>query len=81
MLFKFCFLNTICNICGYYFERQIVLSVFLIEIILSGEVLEWLKRLAWKACKPQKGFAGSNPALSAVFRNYIYFFITYFAIY
>ena len=30
-----------------------------------GEMLEWLKRHAWKACKPLKGFAGSNPALSA----------------
>ena len=32
----------------------------------EGEMLEWLKRHAWKACKPLKGFAGSNPALSAV---------------
>ena len=32
----------------------------------EGEVLEWLKRHAWKACKRQKCFAGSNPALSAV---------------
>ena len=31
-----------------------------------GEMLEWLKRHAWKACKPLKGFAGSNPALSAL---------------
>ena len=31
-----------------------------------GEMLEWLKRHAWKACKPLKGFAGSNPALSAM---------------
>ena len=30
-----------------------------------GEVLEWLKRHAWKVCKRQKRFAGSNPALSA----------------
>ena len=30
-----------------------------------GEVLEWLKRLAWKACIPQKGIEGSNPSLSA----------------
>ena len=29
-------------------------------------MLEWLKRHAWKACKPLKGFAGSNPALSAI---------------
>ena len=31
-----------------------------------GEMLEWLKRHAWKACKRQKCFAGSNPALSAL---------------
>ena len=31
----------------------------------KGEMLEWLKRHAWKACKRQKCFAGSNPALSA----------------
>ena len=29
-------------------------------------MLEWLKRHAWIACKRQKCFAGSNPALSAV---------------
>ena len=32
---------------------------------LQGEVLEWLKRHAWKACIRQKCIAGSNPALSA----------------
>mgnify|MGYP007077362270 CR=1 FL=1 len=31
-----------------------------------GEMLEWLKRHAWKACIRQKCIAGSNPALSAV---------------
>ena len=31
----------------------------------QGEVLEWLKRHAWKVCKRQKRFAGSNPSLSA----------------
>lgn len=31
----------------------------------KGEVAEWSKAHAWKVCKPQKGFAGSNPALSA----------------
>ncbi len=31
----------------------------------KGEMLEWLKRHAWKACKLQKGFRGSNPRLSA----------------
>ena len=33
--------------------------------VYFGEMAEWLKAHAWKACKPQKGFAGSNPALSA----------------
>ena len=28
-------------------------------------MLEWLKRHAWKACKRQKCFRGSNPRLSA----------------
>ena len=31
-----------------------------------GEMLEWLKRHAWKACVPQKGIASSNLALSAI---------------
>ncbi len=35
------------------------------EDLMLGEVLEWLKRHAWKVCKRQKRFAGSNPALSA----------------
>ena len=30
-----------------------------------GEMLEWLKRHAWKACVLQKGIKGSNPFLSA----------------
>ncbi len=38
----------------------------------SGEVLEWLKRHAWKACIPQKGIEGSNPSLSA--KRIFYFF-------
>ncbi len=32
---------------------------------LKGEMLEWLKRHAWKACIRQKCIAGSNPSLSA----------------
>ena len=32
---------------------------------LKGEVLEWLKRHAWKACSRQNWLAGSNPVLSA----------------
>ena len=35
------------------------------HIFTFGEVLEWLKRHAWKACKRQKRFGGSNPPLSA----------------
>ena len=30
-----------------------------------GEMLEWLKRHAWKACIRQKCIRGSNPRLSA----------------
>ena len=32
----------------------------------QGEVLEWLKRHAWKACIPLKGIGGSKPPLSAI---------------
>ena len=42
-----------------------------ISIILQpnckGEMLEWLKRHAWKACIPQKGIPSSNLGLSAPF--------------
>lgn len=31
----------------------------------KGEMLEWLKRHAWKACIPLKGIPGSNPGFSA----------------
>ena len=39
-----------------------------IPTLLQGEVLEWLKRHAWKACNRQNRFAGSNPVLSAGFK-------------
>ena len=32
--------------------------------LLTGEMAEWLKAHAWKACIPQ-GIQGSNPCLSA----------------
>jgi hypothetical protein len=32
---------------------------------LEGEMAEWLKAHAWKACTLQKGVEGSNPSLSA----------------
>ncbi len=35
----------------------------------SGEVLEWLIRPVSKTGKPQKGFVGSNPTLSAIERR------------
>ncbi len=38
---------------------------YLCRRIGKGEVLEWLKRHAWKACNRQNRFAGSNPVLSA----------------
>ena len=31
----------------------------------EGKMQEWLNWPAWKASKPQKGFGGSNPPLSA----------------
>ena len=40
-------------------------GLYVLPTFPKGEMLEWLKRHAWKACKPLKGFAGSNPALSA----------------
>ena len=40
-------------------------TLLLPPISTRGKVLEWLKRHAWKACKPLKGFVGSNPILSA----------------
>ncbi len=36
------------------------------EMKKEGEMLEWLKRHAWKACIRQKRIRGSNPRLSAV---------------
>ena len=32
---------------------------------MQGEMLEWLKRHAWKACIRLKRIRGSNPRLSA----------------
>jgi hypothetical protein len=36
-------------------------------ISICGEVAEWLKAHAWKACLRQKRNVGSNPTLSAKF--------------
>ena len=37
---------------------------------VSGEMAEWLKAHAWKACLPQ-GNVGSNPTLSASIRYFL----------
>ena len=50
------------NTAGYIF---IVIAAVLEEVYNKGEMLEWLKRHAWKACIPLKGIGGSNPPLSA----------------
>ena len=42
-----------------------------LRLIGKGEVLEWLKRHAWKACIRQKRITGSNPVLSAKKRKTI----------
>ncbi len=44
------------------YEYKRYLTTFAADI---GELAEWLKALAWKACIPQKGIKGSNPLLSA----------------
>ena len=44
-------------------NEQIVLDS--ISPLKCGEMAEWLKAHAWKACIPQ-GIQGSNPCLSAI---------------
>ena len=46
--------------CAYFFKKD-----YLCIRIFFGEMLEWLKRHAWKACIRQKRIPGSNPGLSA----------------
>ena len=55
-----------------HFSRKIIAVLEIIATFASdyqinpiGEVLEWLKRHAWKACSRQNRLAGSNPVLSA----------------
>ena len=40
-----------------------------IDFTMCGEMAEWLKAHAWKACILQKGIEGSNPSLSASLRE------------
>ncbi len=46
-----------------YFWPQLLKRTYTLKF---GEMAEWLKAHAWKVCIPQKGIAGSNPALSAM---------------
>ncbi len=48
----------------FHSDKSIKNDIFVTEKAI-GEMLEWLKRHAWKACKRQKRFGGSNPPLSA----------------
>ena len=43
-------------------QNRELLSFF---ALYFGKMQEWLNWPAWKASKPQKGFRGSNPLLSA----------------
>jgi hypothetical protein len=38
------------------------------KLLIRGEMAEWLKAHAWKACIPQ-GIQGSNPCLSAILES------------
>ena len=42
------------------------MKIIAIFATASGEMLEWLKRHAWKACIRQNRISGSNPDLSAI---------------
>ena len=54
---------------NYYWQHSSAYYIFcnFAAVFWEGEVLEWLKRHAWKACNRQNRFAGSNPVLSASF--------------
>ena len=41
------------------------ICTFAFVLKLTGEMSEWLKEHAWKACVRQKCTEGSNPSLSA----------------
>ena len=51
--------------CHVFFRTLHSFSERMRAINKKGEMLEWLKRHAWKACIRQKRIAGSNPAFSA----------------
>ncbi len=49
----------------FVFGKKFVICTRFREDDHQGEMLEWLKRHAWKACIRLKRIAGSNPTLSA----------------
>ena len=49
-----------------HLQNREILSIF---ALYFGKMQEWLNWPAWKASKPQKGFRGSNPLLSAKRRS------------
>lgn len=46
----------------------------------SGQVAEWLKAHAWKACIRQKRIGGSNPPLSAKNLSKLLFLLNFFSL-
>lgn len=53
----------------YYFSDLIFAGSDQGGQLLKGEMAEWSKAHAWRACKRQKRFMGSNPILSAIADN------------
>jgi hypothetical protein len=43
-----------------------LMSSFMPHLMQDGQVSEWPKEHAWKACIPQ-GIEGSNPSLTAIY--------------
>ena len=64
--FLFCTLFVLHYLCTRFASRPSQQCQSHNLIFSLGEMLEWLKRHAWKACIRQKRIGGSNPPLSAV---------------
>ena len=48
-----------------FYPRSIKNEIYL-HLRFNREVSEWLKEHAWKVCKRETRFVGSNPILSAI---------------
>ncbi len=57
--------RTVCLRSIIYIKHLVNSKTYLTFASRKGEVLEWLKRHAWKACIPLKGITSSNLVLSA----------------